>query len=268
MPELPEVELARRALSDWTCNRSIRSVESHDSLTVTGDLHALEGGHFTRWERRGKNLLGYSSGATGLLSHLGMTGKWVADAGPERPHQRLVITFEDDDALPHRVSWVDARRFGRAEFILNGELTEHPRVLGLGLEALSQAFDGAYLCAQLGHSKAPWKQKLLAQDVVAGLGNIAVCEIGWRSRIHPHKRCNVLSRSQWDSLAGATHAHLHYVMRAEEGPEIAYLGEKNAENPFLCYGRAGEPCPNCNALFVRVVLSGRPTFFCPGCQPL
>ncbi|HIA04927.1 MAG TPA: bifunctional DNA-formamidopyrimidine glycosylase/DNA-(apurinic or apyrimidinic site) lyase, partial [Myxococcales bacterium] len=242
-------------------------IQSLDELSVLGSGRELQGRHFVTWERRGKNLLGFGSGRIGLLSHLGMTGKWVADAPSERPHQRLVLVFQDQQ-LPERVSLVDSRRFGRSEFISNEGLKTHPRIADLGIEPLGNDLNGRYLERKLERSRAPWKQKLLEQNVVAGLGNIALCEIGWRSRIHPHVPCSQLSSKEWDDLARCTQEHLRYVLKAEDGEEIAYLGEKNAENPFLCYGRQGEPCPNCNSAFQRVVLSGRPTFFCGSCQPL
>jgi len=106
------------------------------------------------------------------------------------------------------------------------------------------------------------------QRVIAGLGNIAVSEVGWRAGVHPHRPCASIEDEEWSSLRGAIVDHIHYVLEVDAGDEIVYLSRADAENPFQCYGRRGEPCPRCSAAFERATLAGRATYFCPLCQEI
>jgi formamidopyrimidine-DNA glycosylase len=195
-----------------------------------------------------------------------MTGKWVANPAPDRAHQHIQLFF-DDGKQPACVALIDPRGFGHTE-VINSAGLEHPRIQALGPEPSAPQFCGKYLLKRIGASRAPFKQRLMDQHVVAGLGNIAVFEIAWRVKLHPHTPCANVTLSQWDALVQATRAHIAYILEAEGGDEIIYLGERNAENPFLCYGREGEPCARCETPLTRQVLSNRPSFFCASCQPV
>lgn len=266
MPELPEVEIARQKLTEWTEGRSIQSVVVEDTSRVMGALTGLSGGQCVDWQRRGKLLLGTLNNGLTILAHLGMTGKWVADPEPARPHQRFQLHF-DEGRAPNRVVFIDARRFGFVDVVSSSKTAEHPRVRSLGPDALDSFWSPERLMKRLGSSRSPLKQKLMDQHAIAGLGNIAACEIAWRARLHPHTPSNGVTLTQWVAIAEGMTEHLEATLAAEEGPEIRYQGEKDATNPFSCYGREGEPCGHCGILVRRVVLGGRPTFFCPHCQP-
>lgn len=259
MPELPEVEIARRNLERWTAGRRITRVEALDPTRVDGDASTLEGRTALRWERRGKMLIG-RFGRLAFLSHLGMTGKWVVDP-EDRPWQRFRLHAGD-----RCVALVDPRRFGRAWVIGEAEVAAHPRLAHLGPEPLDADFDAQTLRRRVGFGRSALKSRLLDQRAVAGLGNIAVIEACWRACVHPHLRCQDVPHSAWPRLHRAILDHLRQVLTQEDAPEIAYLGEVGAANPFHCYGRASAPCPRCATSIERLVLSGRSTFFCPTCQ--
>jgi len=106
----------------------------------------------------------------------------------------------------------------------------------------------------------------MEQGRIAGLGNIAVCEMGWRAGIHPHRSCASLTETEWERLVTAMREHLAYLLEEEDVDEIHYLSEKAATNPFHCYGRAGQHCARCEASIERAVRHGRPSFWCPVCQ--
>lgn len=266
MPELPEVEIASRNLTAWTAGRTLRRVETPDTARFEGDAELLTGLQFTGWTRTGKYLVGELAGGVALLSHLGMTGQWIADAPRERRHQRVIFVLEGPG--PRTVSLVDPRRFGWTWITRGDELPHHPRLVGLGVDPLDPSFSPPRLREAVGQGGTPLKSRLMNQRVVAGLGNIAVSELGWRAGVHLHRACDSLSRVEWIRLWEATRDHLSYVLEVEDGDEIEYQSSAGAKNPFLCYGRAGEPCARCSTPLERDTLSGRVTFYCPQCQEL
>jgi len=256
------VEIARRNLTRWTTDRKVVALTAYDPVRFEGDPTEAAQRTVLAWQRRGKYLLGRLSGGLTLLSHLGMTGKWIANPALDRPHVRVLLQVET-----RQVALIDARRFGRTWLLPDADADAHPRLVNLGPEPLDAAFDAAGLRRCVGAGRTPIKQRLLNQRVVAGLGNIAVVELAWRAGVHPHTPCRDVPDVAWSALHDAMLAHLNMVLEEEDSPEIAYMGERDAVNPFLCYGREASPCRRCDAPIERVVLSGRPTFFCPSCQP-
>lgn len=256
MPELPEVEATRDNLARWTVGRRVVAVARVDA-TLAPSLEALAGRTFERWERRGKVLAGVA-GEPVLRSHLGMTGRWVRDPAPERPHQRLALTLDDG----HRVAWLDVRRLGEARMV--GSTDE--AFVGLGPDAWVTPPTPEALARALGGGQSPLKACLLDQARLAGLGNIAVVEACFRARLHPHVAIARVDTDGWRRLVAAIHEHLAATLAGTVGlDEIRYVSE-GGDNPFLVYGRADEPCPVCRSAIVRAALAGRPTFYCPHCQ--
>jgi formamidopyrimidine-DNA glycosylase len=261
MPELPEVEIVRRNLTRWTVGRTVVRVDAPDQGRLDGDPEALVGRRVRAWRRRGKLLLGELDGDLGVLSHLGMTGKWVHAPG-DRRFVRLTLTLDDGGV----VGLVDARRLGRTT-ILRGRPEDHPTARALGPDPLLDGLTGATLRARLGGGRAPLKQRLLEQGRVAGLGNICVVEACHRARLHPHTPLDAVPDGAWDALAAAALDHIAATLEAEDGDEVAYVNE-GGDNAFLAYGKAGSPCSFCGAIIARAVLAGRPSYYCPACQPL
>jgi formamidopyrimidine-DNA glycosylase len=252
MPELPEVEATRQNLERWTRGRPV--------IAVRGDAaHALAplvGRQFTGWQRRGKTLLGLTDEpALNLSAHLGMTGRWVRDPAANRPHVRAALDLEGTT-----IAFCDVRRFGRVALI-----PREDAFVGLGPDAL-EGLSADRLRASMGAGKAPLKVRLMDQARVAGLGNIAVLEAAYRAGIHPHVPIGALAQTHWEALAHAIADHLRETLAGcVNEDEITYVSE-GGDNPFLVYGREGEPCGLCRTLIVRAVLQGRPSFWCPTCQ--
>jgi len=260
MPELPEVEIVRRNLERWTVGRVVVAVDAPDLGRTEGDPTAIVGRRVLSWRRRGKLLLGALDGGIGVVSHLGMTGKWVREPN-ERRFVRARWTLDDGGT----VGLVDARRLGRT-FVFSGVPDGHPAVAKLGVDPVHDGLDGEPLRARLGRGRAPLKQRLLEQHRVAGLGNICVVEACFRAAVHPHTPLDAVPADRWGPLAAGALDHIAATLLAEDGDEVAYVNEGGA-NTFLAYGREGEPCPRCATPLRREVLAGRPSFFCPACQP-
>jgi len=228
------------------------------------------GASFWAWRRQGKLLAGWLSSGAVLLTHLRMTGAWVADPAPGRRFLRAALRLTPARAdQPRAVGFLDQRRFGWLE--ITAPAAARAAFAATGPDALLQPLSGRELAARAGRSRSPLHAKLLDQRVLAGLGNIAASEIPWRARVHPHAPARTLTLPQWDALADAVRAHLSYAL-ATDGPsaeaddELIYM-TAGGPNPFLCYGRAGEPCPRCQRPLQRGRQGGRSTYWCPGCQP-
>jgi formamidopyrimidine-DNA glycosylase len=262
MPEIAEAEFARRHLVGWTRGKSLVKALSHDPKRVEGE--APEGGRVVvkDWIRQGKMLLALFDDGSGMLNHLGMTGKWVRNPSSERRHVRLELFLSDSSS----VALIDPRRFGWTAFGSVEALTSQSRWSGLGPDCLDEAWDGDRFKSVCGGSRQPLKDRLMNQKVIAGLGNIALVEMAFRAKLHPHRSCDSLSKTEWTRVSEAMDAHIDYVLNVEDGEEIRYQSEKKSDNPFVCYGRENQPCPACATSFVRVVHRGRPTFYCPTCQ--
>ena len=267
MPELPEVEFTKRRLNQWTTGRTIDRVEILDPKALVGDGPTLSGRAFRAWERRGKYLVGILDDRRGLLSHLGMTGKWVAAPKADRPHQRLRLCF-DDAAQPHSVALIDPRRLGLNWLLDPESVTTHPRLTRLGPDAVGDSLTPSALAQRVGSDHRPLKRRLMDQSVVAGLGNIMVAEMCWRAGIHPHRPCAQVGEDAWVRLHQALRDHVREVLDTEQGEEILYVSAGGGGDGFLCYGRAGQPCGRCGVTLTTGRLDGRTSTWCPDCQPL
>lgn len=260
MPELPEVEATRDNLVRWTTGRRVVAVALDPAGTHLAPFAPLIGRTLTGWRRHGKRLAGLlTNDEQVVLVQLGMTGRIVKDAAPDRPHQRVRLTFDDASTL----SLIDTRRLGRV--VLCANLDE--AFSGLGPDALYERPDGPTLGRLLGlHRKAPLKAALLDQARIAGLGNIAAVEACHRAGLHPHRPLDSLFAFDLAALSLGIAEHLAHTLATTLGhDEIAYVSE-GGENPFLVYGREALPCPRCAVTITRVLAAGRPSFWCPGCQ--
>jgi formamidopyrimidine-DNA glycosylase len=209
----------------------------------------------TAIDRRGKWLRIELDGNVLLFSHLGMTGEWVpADAAePAKPSERARLDLGGRGRHPETVRYLDARRFGRL-VVSREEIHEWTE---LGPDPLDRAVTPSSLAAELGRRRRAIKVVLMDQAILAGVGNILATEALWRARIDPRSRSDALSRAQ----IGAILRGLRTVIRRE----IAELSA-GEEPRFQIYGRAGEPCRRCKTTVKRIMLGGRSTTFCEGCQ--
>lgn len=267
MPELPEVEVARRSLVKWTKGRAIvRTEVDPKARTFRGsrraDVEALTG-HLLTAARRGKFLLLTFEHGRGAVAHLGMTGKFVKrPGGAEVRWSRARFVLDSSEVIHFQ----DPRLFGRIEPVPAAHLQEHPSIRKLGVDPLVDGLSAAQLRDALEGSRQALKVALMDQTRIAGLGNIHAAEALFRARLDPRRRPGSLSAAELEALARAIVEGIRFALEVESGDEITYVEEPGADNPFLVYGRAGEPCVRCRTTIERFTQGGRSTFFCPRCQ--
>jgi formamidopyrimidine-DNA glycosylase len=274
MPELPEVEIAARNLRRWAEGRRVESAQADPAArrlfrpgSAAGFVREVAGRSVESVHRIGKQLLVTLSGnpPLGVVSHLGMTGKWVR-RGPGDPppsHSRARLFLEDGAVLHYR----DPRLFGRLRLVPGARFAEVPEVAALGPDPLQAGVDPGRLAAAFARTRRPVKVAMLDQRLLPGVGNIQASEALFRARVDPRRRASFLSRAEVRRLAGAVVASVKEAIAREDGPEVAYVEEPGAENPFAVYARDGERCPRCRRSRIhRIVQAQRSTFYCPRCQ--
>jgi len=279
MPELPEVETVRRGLEPVMTGQVIaRAVVNRPDLRrpFPPDMAArLTGARVLALRRRSKYLLADLDSGETLLIHLGMSGRLLvsnAVAGGFHPapakHDHVVL----DMAGGARITFNDARRFGAMDLMPTAQAEQHPLLAALGPEPLGNAFDETYLIARLKGRATPIKSALLDQHVVAGLGNIYVCEVLYRARLHPTRHAGRIAATRIAALVPLIREVLSEAIAAggsslrdyrQADGELGYF-----QHRFQVYGRAGQPCltQGCTATIARVVQAGRSSFYCPHCQ--
>jgi formamidopyrimidine-DNA glycosylase len=280
MPELPEVETVRRGLAPAMEGKRILRVE-----TRRADLRfpfpekfnqRIEGARVKRLGRRAKYLVGELSTGEALIMHLGMTGRFTVSgarpgafhhaAGADEKHDHVVFGMQGGA----RVVFNDARRFGFMDLWAVDDLENYPPFAGMGPEPIANAFSGAYLAEAFAGKKTPVKAALLDQNVVAGLGNIYVCEALFRSGISPKKLAGAIRRDRLERLAIEVRKVIEEAIIAG-GSTISDFKTANGElgyfqHSFQVYDREGEGCVVCDKPVKRMVQSGRSTFYCGTCQ--
>jgi formamidopyrimidine-DNA glycosylase len=286
MPELPEVETVRRGLAPHLVGkRLVRVTANRPDLRFPlpdGFVQRLTGARVLDLTRRGKYMLAPLDRDQTLLMHLGMTGRFVVEedgehevpgklalAAPADPKHAHVV-FETDAG--GAITYFDPRRFGFMDLIDTAHLDRSPRFATMGPEPLGTAFDATYLARAFAGRRQGAKTLLLDQSVVAGLGNIYVCEALHRARLSPVKPAADISARGLTTLVQSIRAVLGDAITAggstlrdyaSVGGEMGYF-----QHDFRVYGREGEPCPTnrCRGVVARVVQGGRSTFHCPVCQ--
>jgi formamidopyrimidine-DNA glycosylase len=270
MPELPEVETVRRGLALRMTGRCIVKAELRrpDLRRPFPPMLAerLDGARIGALARRGKYILIELDKTGLLLLHLGMSGRITAGGAEEQPekHDHVVLTLDDGTV----VRFNDPRRFGTLDYMERGREAAHPLLAGLGAEPLEPGFDGAYLERVLTGKMTPLKAALLDQRIVAGLGNIYVCEALYRAGLSPRRLAGTVVGARAARLAEAIREVLNDAIEAG-GSSLRDYVQANGElgyfqHRWAVYGREGEPCPGCNCAegVRRIVQSGRSTFFC------
>lgn len=273
MPELPEVETTRRGLALRLEGRRIDRIEARRPdlrFPLPKDFAArIRGRRVEALERRAKYILIRLDGGLVWLIHLGMSGRMVLRQGwPNEigPHDHVL--FATDEGWT--VVFNDARRFGMMDLIEPEALAGHKLLAGLGPEPLDAAFTADVLAAALRGKKTPMKAALLDQTVVAGLGNIYVCEALFRAGIDPRKLAGSVKPERLAKLVPAIKAVLREAVKAggsslrdyvQSDGELGYF-----QTRFRVYDREGQDCVTCSRPVRRIVQSGRSTFYCGSCQ--
>jgi formamidopyrimidine-DNA glycosylase len=285
MPELPEVETVRQGLRPVLEGQRLARVEARRPdlrfPLPQGFVQRLTGARIEALDRRAKYLLGRLDRGEVLVMHLGMSGRFeIEGADRTRPGDfRLAASHQDKHAhvlfetdAGARITFFDARRFGYMDLIPGEALAEHPWFKGLGPEPLGPGFDAAHLERAFAGRIQNVKATLLDQRIVAGLGNIYVCEALYRARISPLVPAGRLSKKRIAALALAVKAVLEEAIAAG-GSTLRDYARADGElgyfqHAFRVYGREHEPCltPGCRGVVRRTVQGGRSSFHCPVCQ--
>jgi formamidopyrimidine-DNA glycosylase len=303
MPELPEVETVRLGLEPVLRGRRFINVEQRrPNLRFPLPerfVERLTGRTVQRLERRAKYILVHLDKGEVLAVHLGMTGRfsvqlppspssrasstrgegiqlgeYAQEHGSDTKHDHLVFTMSGGAV----VTYNDARRFGYMTLVPESELSDHAYFAGLGVEPLSDALNPAYLAGRARAKKVDLKALLMDQRIVAGLGNIYVCEALFRAGLDPFKGAASLATKTGKPtpaairLVAAIKAVLVDAVRAGGSTLRDYKQADGSlgrfQHQFAVYGREGEPCsrPGCRGRVRRKTQGGRSTFYCPACQ--
>ncbi len=282
MPELPEVETVKAGLAPVMEGQVIARADINrpDLRWPFPDHMAdrLSGKRVTGLRRRSKYVLADLDSGETLLIHLGMSGRMLisghmlGDFHHEHPapakHDHVVFHMDTGT----RITFNDARRFGAMDLMPTATQDDHWLIRDLGPEPLGNAFNETYLIACLHGRNTPIKSALLDQRIVAGLGNIYVCEVLFRAGIHPKRKAGQISAKRVATLVPLIRDVLFEAIAAggsslrdyrQADGELGYF-----QHGFQVYDREGEPCitPGCGKKISRIVQSGRSSFFCPQCQ--
>ncbi len=282
MPELPEVETVMRGLAPSMEGAVIASAELHrpDLRWPFPENMAqrLTGRRVLRLRRRSKYILADLDSGESLLIHLGMSGRMTVSGDPlgqfvhEHPqlekHDHVIFNMEGGA----RIAFNDPRRFGAMDLLDTATAEAHPLLAKLGPEPLGNAFNEDYLIKAFETRRSPVKSALLDQRIIAGLGNIYVCEVLHKTGISPTRLAGQISKARVATLVPAVREVLTAAIKAggsslkdfrQASGELGYF-----QHSFATYDREGQPCQNegCGGTVKRIVQSGRSTFYCPKCQ--
>lgn len=269
MPELPEVETTVRGLSRYLDGERIAVVSvRREGLRRPFPLElaqALTGARVTALGRRAKYGLVHTDRDTTMVFHLGMSGRWRIDPEEVHKHDHLVL----ETGSGHILALCDPRRFGSVDLVDTPRLGEWPPFAALGPEPLGDGLTAEHLAGAFAGRIAAVKLMLLDQRIVAGLGNIYVCEALFRAHIDPRKAAGKVSKPALARLVPAIKAVLAEAILAggsslrdyaQPDGQLGYFSKQ-----FDVYACEGEPCA-CGGTVTRIVQGGRSTWFCPKCQ--
>lgn len=280
MPELPEVETVRKGLAPIMEGRAIVRVEQRrPDLRFPFPprfVERLTGVRITRLGRQAKFLTAALSSDEILVMHLGMsgrftidenqTGQFVHETGGHTKHDHVVFHMEGGATITYN----DPRRFGFMELWPAASFEDYPRLKKLGPEPLSNGFHAAYLSTALKGKQSPIKTALLDQAIIAGLGNIYVCEALYRSGISPKRKAASIPGARAKRLAPAINAVIADAISAG-GSSISDFANTDGslgyfQHRFDVYDREGAPCKTCKKEIRRITQGGRSSFYCSNCQ--
>lgn len=286
MPELPEVETVRAGLAPVLEGARLSRVEARRPdlrfPLPEGFVQRLTGARIERLDRRAKYLLAPLDRGDTLVMHLGMTGRFEIEGArksdqpgefyysspPDPKHAHVLFETE----AGNRITYYDPRRFGFMDLIPTDRLQQHPWFAGMGPEPLGPDFDVEVLGKAFAGRRQGPKTLLLDQHIVAGLGNIYVCEALHRAKISPDKPAGGVPKRKLTALTAAIKDVLAEAIEAGGSSLKDYAATDGAlgyfQHRFRVYDREGDPCPDpkCGGVVARQVQAGRSTFYCPTCQ--
>lgn len=270
MPELPEVETVLRGLSPHVAGKRLcgaRVREPRLRWPVAPDLDGrLAGRSIVSLERRGKYLLFHLTDASSLIIHLGMSGSLHLCPASQIPlrHEHVDLLLEDGQCLRLR----DPRRFGAV--LWSDRAAEHPLLAHLGVEPLTDDFQGAWLHALCRGRKTAIKALIMDARRIVGVGNIYANEALFQAGIHPGLAAGRLSRRRCNALADAIKDTLNRAIAAGGSSLRDFVDGHGRpgyfQQSYAVYGRAGQACRVCGSPIRQLTQAGRSSFFCPVCQ--
>lgn len=270
MPELPEVETTLRGLARYLDGARIARVELRRAdlrRPFPLDLvQTLAGATVTGLGRRAKYGLVHTDRGRTMVFHLGMSGRWRIEPEELGAHDHLVL----ETGSGHTLALCDPRRFGSVDLVATDALAAWPTFAAMGPEPLGDALSAAHLKQALAGRTASIKLMLLDQRIVAGLGNIYVCEALFRAGIDPRRPAGKVSAAALARLVPAITGVIAEAIEAggstlrdyaQPDGQLGYFSKR-----FDVYDRAGQQCMRCPGTVTRIVQGGRSTWFCPKCQ--
>ena len=275
MPELPEVETVRRQLAQSLIGKRVALIEKVEPAMLRDCTEGqvwefLPGSRIEGVERLGKFLVLPLSETRFLTLHLGMTGNILVSAEPPEawgPHARFVLRLDDEAGRRSVLEFRDMRKFGRLHLTVGAPA---PRLENLGPDAWQGTWDTQYLGDRIRGRTAPLKAFLLDQRNLAGIGNIYADEILWWTRLSPLRQAGTLTAAEVAALAAEIPLRLGEGVRLLGCSISDFVDTEGRFGSFQewlrAYGKQGQECSRCGAVLARVVVAGRGTAYCPGCQ--
>ncbi len=273
MPELPEVETICTGLRPVIVNQRISRIgvtqeQLRWPVPVSRLKSLAEGQKITAVQRRAKYIIWTMQNGAYIIIHLGMSGRLVCFT-PDMPvenHTHIIFQLQDSCQIRYR----DPRRFGFIDAISTHEFDDYFRFRLLGVEPLSTEFNPEYLHGNSTRSKRAIKNVLMDARVVAGIGNIYANEALFRAGILPNRPGESISKKECKSIVNGTKIVLEKAI-ARGGTTVNDFQNSQGDAGFFqldlaVYGRSGEPCKSCGCTIERIVMTGRSSFYCPGCQ--
>ncbi len=274
MPELPEVETIRRGMENAMLGKTFKTIQvmRHDlRIPIPENLgQAMTGQTLQAISRRGKYMVLHLSNDKHIILHLGMSGRIHIshDEKTALKHDHVIMYMNDKT----RISFEDPRRFGMFYLAATPNWEDEKPFSDMGPEPLNANLTGDMLHNRIKNKKAPIKSALLDQRVIAGLGNIYVCEALYRSKIHPQKPCEQITKEKIRALMPHIKDILNEAIESGGSSLKDYKHTDGSlgyfQHGFKVYDQENNNCQNdgCNKNIVRIIQSGRSTFFCPHCQ--
>lgn len=273
MPELPEVETVCRGLNKSILGKVIANAENmrpNLRIAFPDDFSsALEERKIVKIHRRAKYILITLDDDRIIIMHLGMSGKIIYHNTPKEDlakHDHAVIEFSDNS----QIIFNDPRRFGLITFSNISNISSHKLIHNLGVEPLTDEFDGAYLFGKLQKKSTPIKKTIMDANLVVGVGNIYACEALFKSKIMPDRKSNQVNLQECNELAGNIKQVLIAAINSGGSTLRDYVNSSGDsgyfQHQFDVYGRENEECRFCGNKILRMKQSGRSTFYCANCQ--
>jgi formamidopyrimidine-DNA glycosylase len=276
MLELPEVETIRQSLEPLLLQAQLRAIVAWTPgifINWAGQSAEALDASVTAIRRRGKYLCFELDSGLMLVVHLRMTGQLLYREEEPQPlrHDHVLLKLRKQGGGPAFLVYRDMRRFGRLWLLSAAQMSAIPGLAALGPEPLDPTLTGESLNRRLARrAKSSLKAAVLAQTVIAGLGNIYADESLFCAGIHPARPAGSLSPEEADHLLSCIRSVLTTAIRARGTSIRDYVDAWNVrgtfQNQLQVYGRSGQPCTRCGQSLQKIRLSGRTTVFCPSCQ--